>query len=397
MHKFTNTLTPAQVYRFAVDFCQPHLRFRAVGKVTGEVILSVLFAAAARISSIHETCGRLAKAPCEETFTAALYPQLIDVEEMKRRVNAAFADHLPRALRRRRQRPLRVAVDLTLIAYYGKYALDDPLIYRSQAKRGTNSFFAYATAYLMLHGQRFTLAVAPVTRSESLKQVLQELLLVLSQRGLKIGLLLLDRGFYSVEVIRYLQQARRPFLMPLVGHGRQVNHPRGPSGSNVFKAMKRSGWSTHTLQDGKKNKVTVSVCVKRARYKNKHGERKSETWVYAYWGITPKRVDWVRDTYRRRFGIETSYRQMNQCRIRTTTKRFHVRFLYVAIGLLLRNLWVWLHYFVLSSPRRGCRRFHWDLLRVERMLLWLEEVAKSLYGLVVTVSTERYIPETVPS
>jgi hypothetical protein len=397
MHKFTNTLTPAQVYRYAIAFCQPYLGFRAVGKVTGEVILSVLFAAAARISSIHETCGRLAKAPCEETFTAALYPQLIDVDRIKRQVNAAFGDQMPRALRRRRKRPLTIAVNLTLIAYYGKHKLDDPQIYRSQAKRGTNSFFAYATAYLVLHGERFTLAVTPVTRSEALKQVLQELLLVLSKRGLKIGLLLLDRGFYSVEVIRYLQQARRPFLMPVVGHGRKVDHPLGPSASNAFKAMKKSGWHTYTVKDSKKNKATVSICVKRARYRNKHGKRKSETWVYAYWGIAPKRIDWVKDTYRRRFGIETSYRQMNRCRIRTTTKKFHVRFFYVAIGLLLRNLWVWLHYSVLSSPRRGRRRFNWDLLRVERMLIWLEEVARKMYGLVVTVKTERSIPESVPS
>jgi putative transposase len=397
MHKFTSTLTPAQVYRFAIDFCQPHLQFRAVGKVTGEVVLSVLFAAAARISSIHETCGRLAKAPCEETFTAALYPQLVDVEEVQRRVNAAFAGHLPRALRRRRKRSLTMAVDLTLLPYYGEHALDDPQIYRSQAKRGTNSFFAYATAYLVLHGERFTLAVVPVTRSESLKQVLQELLAAVSKAGLKIGLLLLDRGFYSVEVIRYLQHARRPFLMPVVCHGRKADHPSGPSASNVFKAMKKCGWHTYTLQDARKNKATVSICVKRARYKNKHGKRKSETWVYAYWGIAPKRVDWVRDTYRRRFGIETSYRQMNQCRIRTTTKKFHVRFLYVAIGLLLRNLWVWLHYFVLSSPRRGCRRYNWELLRVERMLIWLEEVAKCIYGLVDAVATERSLPASVAS
>ena len=396
MRKSTNTLTPAQVYRFAIDFCQPYLKFRAVGKVTGEVILSVLFAAAARISSIHETCGRLAKAPCEETFTAALYPQLLDVNLIKRRVNAAFAGHLPRAIRRSK-RPLTIAIDLTLIAYYGKYPLDDTNVYRSQAKRGTNSFFAYATAYLVLHGERFTLAVIPVTRSESLKEILQELLQVLSQMGLKVALLLLDRGFYSVEVIRYLQQARRPFLMPVVCHGRKADHPLGPSASNVFKAMKTSGWYTYTLEDGKKKKATVSVCVKRARYKNKHGQRKRETWVYAYWGITPKRVDWVKDTYRRRFGIETSYRQMNQCRIRTTTKKFHVRFLYVAIGLLLRNLWVWLHHVVLSSPRRGFRRYNWELLRVERMLVWLEEVARILYGLVDTVATERHIPESVPS
>ena len=123
MRKSTDTLTPAQVYRFAVDFCQPHLKFHAVGKVAGEVILSVLFAAAARLSSIHETCRRLDKAPCEETLTAALYPQLIDVDGVKRRVNAAFAAHLPRALRRCK-RPFTIAVDLTLIAYFYFYCVE---------------------------------------------------------------------------------------------------------------------------------------------------------------------------------------------------------------------------------------------------------------------------------
>ena len=26
------------------------------------------------------------------------------------------------------------------------------------------------------------------------------------------------------------------------------------------------------------------------------GKKKRDTWVYAYWGITPKRVDWVKQT-----------------------------------------------------------------------------------------------------
>ena len=141
--------------------------------------------------------------------------------------------------------------------------------------------------------------------------------------------------------------------MPVVCHGRKADHPKGPSGSNVFKQEKKSGWFRHTLKDGKKDKATVWICVKRARWVDRHGRRKSDTWVYAYWGITPRRVDWVKETYRKRFGIETSYRQINQCRIRTTTKKFNVRFLYVAIGLLLRNLWVWLHHFVLSEPTAG--------------------------------------------
>ena len=350
-----------------------------------------------RISSISETCRRLRDAPCEETYANALYANLFCLEELKRKVNAAFVDHLPRPLRRPRKRPLRLGVDLTLLPYYGQHSLESREIYRSQAKRGTNSFFAYATAYLVLQGQRFTLAVTPVMRSECLKEVLQELLLLVSKAGLKPGLLLLDRGFYSVAVIRYLQRARRPFLMPVVCHGRKADHPKGPSGSNVFKQEKKSGWFRHTLKDGKKDKATVWICVKRARWVDRHGRRKSDTWVYAYWGITPRRVDWVKETYRKRFGIETSYRQMNQCRIRTTTKKFNVRFLYVAIGLLLRNLWVWLHHFVLSSPRRGGRRYNWDLLRVERMLLWLERVAETMYGLVDTIATERDMPELVPS
>ena len=349
------------------------------------------------ISSISETCRRLRDAPCEETYANALYANLFCLEELERKVNAAFVDHLPRPLHRPRKRPLRLGVDLTLLPYYGQHSLESREIYRSQAKRGTNSFFAYATAYLVLQGQRFTLAVTPVMRSECLKEVLQELLLLVSKAGLKPGLLLLDRGFYSVAVIRYLQRARRPFLMPVVCHGRKADHPKGPSGSNVFKQEKKSGWFRHTLKDGKKDKATVWICVKRARWVDRHGRRKSDTWVYAYWGITPRRVDWVKETYRKRFGIETSYRQMNQCRIRTTTKKFNVRFLYVAIGLLLRNLWVWLHHFVLSSPRRGGRRYNWDLLRVERMLLWLERVAETMYGLVDTIATERDMPELVPS
>ena len=282
MRKSTNTLTPARVYRFAIAFCQPHLKFRGKGKVTATVLLTILFAAAARISSISETCRRLADAPCEETYAHALYANPFCLEQLKRKINAASRAHLPRALRRQRKRPLRVIVDLTLIPYYGEHPLDSLEIDRAQKKAGTRSFFAYATAYVLLHGQRFTLAVTPVTRSERLKDVLQELLRLVSQAGLQPGLLLLDRGSYKAEIIRYLQQARRPFLMPVICHGRDADHPKGPSGSKVFKLMKKGGWFTHTVGDPKKKgrvKATVSICVKRARVTDRHGGKRWHTRV----------------------------------------------------------------------------------------------------------------------
>ena len=68
------------------------------------------------------------------------------------------------------------------------------------------------------------------------------------------------------------------------------------------------------------------------------------------------RTTWVKETYRSRFAIETSYRQMHQARIRTCTRDPLLRLLYVAIALMLRNVWVWLHWELLAERRRGHRR-----------------------------------------
>src|SRR6266545_7812574 len=101
MHKFTNTLTPAQVYRYAVECCQPHLKLRDAKRVTAQMLLTILFAAAARITSLSDTCKRLRGVPDEELVAAALYETLPDYATLKRRVNAALAGHLPKTLRKR--------------------------------------------------------------------------------------------------------------------------------------------------------------------------------------------------------------------------------------------------------------------------------------------------------
>lgn len=392
MRKSVNPLTPHQVYRYAVDAFQPHLQPRDAKKIAGQTILTVLFAAAARISSLSDTCQRLRGVPDEHVVAEALYSTLPPYNVLQRRVQAALRGHLPKTLQRRSQ---VVAIDLTLLPYYGADAKTNTRVVRSKAKRGTCSFYGYGTAYLVYKGQRYTIALMAATRSLATADLVRELLKQVRAAGITVRFVVLDREFYSVEVIRYLQAARTPFLMPVVCHGRSADHPLGPSGSNVFKQCKRSGWSEYTLTDAKKRKATVMICVKCRNLRGERGKRGREAWIYAYWGFRPKRFDWVKDTYRSRFGIETSYRQMNQCRIRTTSTRFEVRFLYVAIAFLLRNLWVWLHHAVLSTPRRGGRGYKPERLRVRTMLPWLFEVAAEMYGLVNTTLAERLLPETV--
>jgi Transposase DDE domain len=336
-----------KVHRLAAEHLQAHLKFKDYKrKCSAQVLWSLLLAAAARITALSDACQRLRDAPSDETARMALLATLPDYGALQRQLNAALAGHLPKTLRKHLQ---RLAIDLTLIPYHGRPFRDLDEIYRAQAKDGTRHFHAYATAYVVRKGQRYTVALTGVKKGESLKDVVQRLLQQAARVGVRPRLLLLDRGFYSVAVVRYLQQARHPFLMPVVCHGRTPKQPGGPSGSYVFRTWTTSGWSTYTLTDAKKRTATVSICV---RCRNCRGERKRhgrQALIYAYWGYQPASPDAVFTTSRLRLGIESSYRQMHEGRIRTTTRRPVVRLLYVGIALVLRNLWVWLHYYYFVS------------------------------------------------
>jgi putative transposase len=92
-----------------------------------------------------------------------------------------------------------------------------------------------------------------------------------------------------------------------------------------------------------------------------------------------------------RFGIESSYRQMNQARGRTSTRRPELRLLYVGIALVLRNEWVWLHFEVLSMPRRGGRSIRLERLRLRALLRWLVQVVEEAFGTVTETQAERQL------
>jgi putative transposase len=369
-----------------------HLKVRDFSpRCTAAMLLSALVAAAAGLTSLAAVAGRLLGLPSGETLRKALLANLPGRAELERRLNRALAAALPRGLT---GRPQPLALDLTLRPYHGQPFRDPAEVYRGQAKSGTSHFHAYATAYVVRHGRRSTVALTAVSRGEALEGVVRRLLWLAGDAGVRPRYLLLDRGFCSVAVIRYLQAARRPFLMPLPLRGRKADHPAGPSGSRAFAYARRSGWAEYTLTSGRRT-ATVRVAVKCRNLAGQWGRRGRQRLVYAFWGLTPRSVDWVRQTYRARFGIETSYRQMNQAKVHTCTRNPDVRLLFVGVALVLRNLWVWLHQQVLATPRRGGRRLRLERLRFKLLLRWLAAVIESDYLTLDVTSAERPIPTTV--
>ena len=378
MRKRPYTITPKDVQLHAADLLQRHLKLKDHGpKCRASVLLTVLFYAAARMTSIAAACTGLLQAPSDQAVRDALVATLPKIHELQRRINRVLAGDLPKALRRRRQ-PL--AIDLVLIPYHGEPLKDEDEIYRGQPKSGTSHFHAYATVYVVRRGQRFTLALTYVRKGEKLEAIVKRLLQQAAKTGVKPRYVLLDRGFYSVGVIRYLQAARYPFLMPVVCRGRKVEHPKGPSGTRTFLTWKRSGWGSYTLTDAKKRKATVSICVQCRNYRGQWKRHGRQRLVYAFWGMRPSSYRWVHETYRSRFGIESSYRQMHQARIRTCTRDPLLRLLFVGVALILRNVWVWLHWEILSHPRRGGRRVDLMQLPFRAMLSWLRHLAETVLG-----------------
>jgi hypothetical protein len=271
-----------RVHRLAAEHLQAHLQFQDYKrKVTAHVLWSVLLAAAARITSLSDACQRLRNGPSDETARQALLATLPDYAELQRRLNAALAGHLPKALRKHLQ---RLAIDLTLIPYHGRPFRDPDEIYRGQAKSGTSHFHASATAYVIRKGQRYTVALTGITKGEPLEDVVRRLLRQATRVGVRPRLLLLDRGFYSVAVVRSLQRARVPFLMPVVGHSRAPKHPKGPSGSYVFRIWKKSGWSNYTLTETKGRTARVSICVKCRNYRGQWKRHGRQALIYASGG-----------------------------------------------------------------------------------------------------------------
>jgi len=380
MRTYHCTITAIDIQVFAELLLQKYLRLKDHGpKCRAMRLWTVLLYAAARICSLAAACAALADAPSDTAAHDALLAGLPTFAELQRRLNRALQGDLPAALRRRRQ-PL--AIDLTLIPYHGRHLRDPDEVYRSQAKGGTTHFHAYATAYVVRTGLRFTVALTAVRRGEALAAVIRRLLGQAARAAVRPRLLLLDRGFCSVDVIRYLQAGRRAFLMPLPRRGRPAGHRRGPSGTQVFAAWRKSGWGQYTMTNSHRRRATFAVCVRCRNRRGERGRHGREALVYAYGGgLRPSSYRWVQQTYRRRFGIETSYRQMNQARIRTCTRDPLLRLLYVGIALVLRNVWVWFHWERLAERRGNSRRLNLSRLTFRHLLSCLQHVGEFRLGL----------------
>jgi len=327
-------------------------------KYPSRTILLHLLNACCCLGSINHISTSSKEAPTEGAIRYRL--KGLKLEDVQARVNAMLKKHVLSTLPRR---PLTLAIDFTLIPYYGN-ALKEGDVVRSKARQGTTHFFAYATVYVIMRNKRYTLAVKYVRRGEELTGFIDYLLAEVTGIGMKVGRLYLDREFYTIDVINHLKGRGIPFIIPCVARGKSGGIRRLLKG-------KRSYSTSYTMRSGEKE-ATFQVNVVARYYKGKWNRHGVEYFTFAVYGVDVSAGKTHRE-YRKRFGIESSYKLMNMARARTSSRSPILRLLYVALGFLLINIWIYIHWLHVGVKRRGGRRLcEW------RFRTMLRQVARAI-------------------
>lgn len=310
-----------------------------------------LFATVRRFFSFSHQTGSLA--------VKANLPSRKNIDRLTRGLVDGLYDVLAFSSRDRR-RPWMVGIDTHYVPYYGP---PTPDVVGGQKKQGTPWFFVYATAVLLHKGRRYTIALAPMPPKTKPHEIVRLLLEQIADKGLKIRGVTLDSGFDSGETLLLLQERQLAYSVPLRHKGKGRN-PRNACFEGPHKRIRWMQWTTKQTRQLVRTRTLLW----------KKGPR---TMLFAFAGWSGARArnvhqqaEYLRRLYRRRFGIETSYRQKNQAKAMTTSRDPVYRLLLEGMGYLLRQVWVRL-------TEELARRAHaspgaWtSALPMQRMLDWL--------------------------
>jgi hypothetical protein len=345
--------------------------------VTSETLYDILIGIAANRGTTESVCAELAGAPDPETIRRYFREQFIveQLPELERSINDGLAANWPKKLRR--GGPVEVAFDFHDRPYYGKQKQEEGLWVSGEAKDGTTRFYRVATAYAIQHGQRVTLAIRFVLPGDQTVEVVRELRQRLLLRALRISVLYLDKGFSGVPVLKYLRRSKQPSLIACPIRGKK-------GGTRALCRGRASYRASYAFNEGKEEEFRAQLAVCRVFTTSRRtgrGKRRAEWLLFIMIALdwTPEKC---RQRYRKRFGVETSYRLGNKQLGWTTSPNAAYRFVLIGLGFLLLNLWAHLCWLYTQVAHRGRRAFAPSLFRQARFLNFLKHALERIYGTV---------------
>jgi putative transposase len=371
--KITRRIRSEQVLSAFVEVVRKNLPLELKNtRITAEDIIYVLAYANVHRMSIESACQELQDAPSGNRLREVLVQALPDRTGMQRMLNSMFRQQLHPSVWTSK-RDFNLAIDLTLIPYHGQPYEDKKEIVRSVPKSGTTHFHGYATVSIVRDDRRYVVALRFIEYGEEMAEIVRWLIKRLKSLKIRIRRVFLDKGFCSKPVFKVLNQHKLSYVVPIP--------VRGKSGGvrSLFQGKSRA--ATYTFNSPKHGRYTVQAVVVKRYSKGRYGRHKSKWFTYAVAGLSAGILPaQVFELYRQRFGIESSYRQMNQVRARTSTRNPVIRLLLVGLAFVLFNLYIAVRQNLssaLKQPLQLPKRF-WLSLR--RLALLLSRAIERVWG-----------------
>ncbi len=145
----------------------------------------------------------------------------------------------------------------------------------------------------------------------------------------KIDILLLDRGFYSIDVVRLLMRLNIGFIIPM--RGNRLEKKRGSY---------RTTYIMKSAKDGKPiSQLVGAVSVIKYNKGKRFKDRRAMQLCFIIYRMEMN-LRRIAEFYRKRFGIESSYKLNKAIRPRTSSRNPAIRLFLFGAALIIQNIWV---------------------------------------------------------
>lgn len=227
--------------------------------------------------------------------------------------------------------------------------IDEECMDTGYPKGGTSKRIRYTTIKIVGGSAGLTLNIHPTGKKYNKADIVRHQLEEIRKLGVRSKLHLLDRGFYTSEVLLALINMDQRFVMPAVKNKAIVriieDYARGTG-----KAVQR-----YTVR-GKNGEVEITLVIVPKKNAKDTDPPKDRFLVFATnYSMREARtiIANIPIEYKKRWGIETGYRVAKQVRPFTCSRNMSVRLVLFFFTMILYNLWVVSCY--IASDGKTCK------------------------------------------
>lgn len=230
--------------------------------------------------------------------------------------------YLKKILRKQHFGGVKIIADITEENFYGK--VDSFYIHCWTGKDGVEGKYRYLVAGILFRNKILPFYVTILMRGCFKAKFLGEIANLCKNLGLDVKIMLLDRGFYSGDVIDTLSL-------------KEINYLIFAPKKKLYKSMLASTekscvieYAIHYTKDKSGHDAETMLCLAK--------DALGYDWVFAS-NIFFRKVEKYIYLYKQRWNIETMFRVHDEARIKTKSKNPVIRLFYFMVGMFLLFIW----------------------------------------------------------